>query len=464
LYPLFFSSIAFGILLLIPLSIYSNVEGTGNVCEKAHCEHPTINDPNLKIELIWQGDFKFDTNDLSPVSSMTFLGPNEILILDKNNGTVYRILNNTVSDKPLLDVNVANKRERGLLGITTSKDNNNNDYVYLYYTESNKTDGSDVCPKEWYSKTYHCIPENEPIGNRLYKYQLKDNKLINPRVLLDLPAWPSPSHNGGVVKIGPDNNLYVTVGDLLGGSSKNSTTKAQNFNGTDPDGRSGILRITQGGEPVGEGILGDSMPSRLYYAYGIRNSFGIDFDPVTGNLWDTENGPEYGDEINLVKPGFNSGWERVQGIWEPIANPLPDAGGRIVGNELLNPNSKLIDFKGKGTYSPPEFIWKSTVGPTAAKFLNSDKLGEQYENDLFVACFNLGIILHFDLSQDRIELQLQGPLRDKIGNSTEELEDITFVQGLRGITDIDVGPDGYMYILSSYMGKSSIFRITPVTT
>ena len=53
----------------------------------------------------------------------------------------------------------------------------------------------------------------------------------------------------------------------------------------------------------------------LYYAYGIRNSFGIDFDPVTGKLWDTENGPGYGDEINLVKPGFNSGWGKIQGMW-----------------------------------------------------------------------------------------------------------------------------------------------------
>ena len=462
MYPLFFSSIVFGILVLIPLSIYSNVEGTGNVCDKAHCEHPTINDPNLKIELIWQGDFKFDTNDLSPVSTMTFLGPNDILILEKNSGAVYRILNNTLSDKPLLDVNIANERERGLLGITTSKDNNNNVYVYLYYTESNKTDGSDVCPNKWYSETYHCIPENEPIGNRLYKYQLKDNKLINPRLLLDLPAWPSPHHNGGVVKIGPDNNLYVTIGDLLGSSSTNSTTKVQNFNGTDPDGRSGILRISQDGKSVGEGILGKSMPLRLYYAYGIRNSFGIDFDPVTGNLWDTENGPNYGDEINLVRPGFNSGWQRVQGIWKPIVNPIPEVGGFVAGNISLNPNDELVDFEGKGTYSDPEFMtWNFTIAPTAAKFLNSDKLGKNYENDLFIGSLNLGVLFHFDLNKDRTELKLQGLLKDKIADSVEQLQDIIFVRGIGRITAIDVGPDGYMYVLSQYKNKPTIFRITP---
>ena len=78
--------------------------------------------------------------------------------------------------------------------------------------------------------------------------------------------------------------------------------------------------MTQDGEPVvdstiGEYILDNSYPLNLYYAYGIRNSFGIDFDPVTSYLWDTENGPGYGDEINLVEPGFNSGWDQVMGVW-----------------------------------------------------------------------------------------------------------------------------------------------------
>ena len=89
------------------------------------------------------------------------------------------------------------------------------------------------------------------------------------------------------------------------------------INSTIFDGRSGILRINQDGKPVGEGILGSTFPLNLYYAYGIRNSFGFDWDPLTGKLWDTENGPHYGDEINLVEPGFNSGWVKVQGVWEP---------------------------------------------------------------------------------------------------------------------------------------------------
>jgi glucose/arabinose dehydrogenase len=80
-------------------------------------------------------------------------------------------------------------------------------------------------------------------------------------------------------------------------------TLAENFeNSIPPDGRVEIMRISPDGDPVENGIIGKEHPLNLYFAYGIRNSFGIDFDPLTGNLWDTENGPDYGDKINLGEP------------------------------------------------------------------------------------------------------------------------------------------------------------------
>ena len=106
-----------------------------------------------------------------------------------------------------------------------------------------------------------------------------------------------------------------TIGDLDNVDDKpRPNTLTQNAaDGIPPNGSGGILRITQNGDVVhDDGILGDTYPLSLYYAYGIRNSFGSGFDPVTGNIWDTENGPNYGDEINLVKPGFNSGWKKIR--------------------------------------------------------------------------------------------------------------------------------------------------------
>ena len=187
-------------------------------------ELPIINDPSLKVELIYQGDFKVQPYQSSPVSTMTFIG-NDILILSKNDGTIYRIKNGTLLDAPLLDVNVANKRERGLLGIATSKTKDSNvDYVFVYYTESKKRDGTDLC-----HTTYYCVPGTEPIGNRLYRYELANDKLVNPKLLLHLPVIPAPSHNGGVIKIGPDNNLYITIGDLVGSVNKSLEYESSKF-------------------------------------------------------------------------------------------------------------------------------------------------------------------------------------------------------------------------------------------
>jgi glucose/arabinose dehydrogenase len=167
----------------------------------------------------------------------------------------------------------------------------------------------------------------------------------------------------------------------------------------------------------------------------------MDFDPVTGNLWDTENGPDHGDEINLVKPGFNSGFHVVDGM---------------PGNKF-NPHRDLVDFNGKGKYSDPEFIWNRTVGPTAIKFFNSDKFGADYKDDMFVADINNGNIYHFDLNKKRTELSLHGELRDKVADNYQELRDIIFAQGFNGIVDLQVGPDGYLYVLSD----GNIFRIRP---
>ena len=405
-----------GILILTILSIgYSNYA----VAE------PLLNDPSLGVELVLDG--------LELPTSMAFLGPDDILVLEKDKGTIQRIVNGKMLPEPLLDVNVANKSERGMLGIAVTKNGTaNNAYVFVYFTESVQ-DGNDDCPEDDF-----CNPGNDPLGNRLYRYELVNDKLINPKLLLDLPATSGPAHNGGAITIGPDNNVYLPIGELR----EEDIQKVSSA-----DGRGGILRVTQDGEIVlgggGQGILGNTYPLNLYYAYGIRNSFGIDFDPVTATLWDTENGPGFGDEINLVQPGFNSGWNEVQGIWPREGGPSEDI--------ILNPDG-LLEFGGKVKYSAPEFTWIPTIGPTALKFLNSDKLGIQYQNDVFVGDVHNGRIYHFDLNEARTGLVLEEPLEDKVADDDGENEDIVFGEGFGSISDVEVGPDGYLYVVSIGLG------------
>jgi aldose sugar dehydrogenase len=377
---------------------------------------PTIiNDTSIRVETVSTG--------LVRPTSMAFLGSNDILVLEKNTGNVHRITNGQLLPQPLLHVNIATQIERGLLGIAVTK-NGPTTYVFLYYTEA----GGGV---------------DNSTGNRLYRYELANNQLINPKLLLDLPAIPgNPNsvrfeHNGGKLVVGPDNNVYLVIGDVGGhmGQTEN------NANGPPPDGTGGVLRVTQDGDAVvPNSPLGNDTDPTLnkYYAYGIRNSFGIDFDPVTGNLWDTENGPAYGDEINLVEPGFNSGWTKIQGSAQ---------------TRQLNPASVLVNIGGKGTYRDPEFVWNQPVGPTALKFLNSEKLGKQYQNDMFVGDIINGNLYHFKLNEQRMGLL--------VGKVATNPQAIVFGNGFGGITDIQVGPEGYLYVLS-YSGV--IYRILPSST
>jgi glucose/arabinose dehydrogenase len=186
---------------------------------------PAIVDPNLKAQVITRG--------LRYPTSMAFLGPNDILVTEKNAGTVRRIVNGTELQQPLLNASVATYGHRGMLDIAIAHHpllfihhrnpnshhnkattTNTTGYVFLYYTQAQTHTGDDITEGK------------QPLGNRLYRYELIGNKLINPKLLLDLPAIPGAIGNGGKVVIGPDNNVYVTIGDV---GINGHRTKAQNI-------------------------------------------------------------------------------------------------------------------------------------------------------------------------------------------------------------------------------------------
>ena len=369
--------------------------------------------------------------------------------------TIQRIVDGTRLEKPLVDLNVSlTNGGWGMATITRdmaerlnntgfeSKGSHIEGYVFVYFDESEVGDCD--CP---------------PNATRLYRYELVSNgsELVNPKLFISLPIGNSYPilHEGGPVKIGPDGNVYLMVGDVrsvpeLGPAIKN---KAVNYNdGEEPFGSAGILRFNLDGQPVTkEGILGDNYPLNLYYAYGIRNSFGFTFDPLTGNIWATENGPNYGDEINLVKPGFNSGWAMLMGF-ERLPNNGSYAGVSLPDN--------LVDFNGRGKYHSPEFVWQHPVGPTQLTFLNSDEFGK-YQDDLLVGDYQ-GNIYHFRLNESRDKLILNASLADSVANDPQEAEQVKFGRGFRAITDMQIGLDGHLYILSAdleniYTGK--VFRV-----
>jgi glucose/arabinose dehydrogenase len=431
-------------------------------------EGPFLYDGNLELEVVNEDKLELPT-------TMTFLGKDDFLVLEKNTGIVQRIINGSKLEKPLLDLNVS--AAGGALGIAAIKPQGPQElnnaskvdaYVFIYYDESEVGD----C---------NCKPK----ATRLYRYELVNNgtELVNAKMFISLPiggTYPI-MHEGGPVKIGPDGLVFLMAGDVRSVPEDNFPAdvvmnKAVNYKyGNEPDGRAGILRFNIDGEPVGkEGILGDNYPLNLYYAYGIRNSFGFTFDPVTGNIWDTENGPDYGDEINLVEPGFNSGWAFEMGT-KPLSDDI------FFSNRTLPEN--IFDFNGRGKYSSPEFVWQKPVGPTALTFLGSEQFGV-LKNDLLAADF-LGNIYHFTLNENRTKLIVDGGLDNNTNTHYFTLDEngyrtkLTLDGSLENsipvilgseqasvfggsfgiISDMQIGPDGNLYIVSISLGK--IFKVGP---
>jgi DNA-binding beta-propeller fold protein YncE/glucose/arabinose dehydrogenase/plastocyanin len=381
------------------------------------------NDTRIKIEPIYEG-LKFPT-------AIAFLGPNDMLVVQKINASIMRIVNGQMLDEPVLDLGNTVKFMGAscMCDIAILHNDNGRTYAFLYYymAEVTEDDGT------------------KKVVNHLYRYDVTNGKFTNPKLIFEIPSVPFSPHNGGKLMVGPDNNIYLTIGDI-----NHYRTKAQNNkNGSLPDGSSGILRFTPNGDPVdGGGIFGDTHPLDKYYVYGIRNSFGLNYDPFTGNIWMTDNGPANSDELNIVPSGFNGGWRKIMGL------------------SSLREGFNLTDlefFNGTGKYYDPVFTWYEPVGVTDLVFFPSDTLGKEYEGNLFVADNNNGYLYRFLLNQSRTGLLLNGSLSDGVANTSVEKLETAFgkING-GGITDLEIGPDGLVYIVS--LGSGKIMRLEPIDT
>jgi glucose/arabinose dehydrogenase len=373
---------------------------------------PTISDPNVRVEKVITG--------LEMPTSMAFLDNDDIIITQKDNGRVRLVSNGILQPQPILQVPVVNNSERGLLGVAIANTTNSTTKtVFLYYTE----------------------PAVEQVKNRIYRYEWNGTgNLSGGQLIVDLPGEPGPNHDGGKIGIGPDRMLYAVIGDL------NRDGMLQNvIEGPPPDDSSVVLRVDYNGNGDGFASLsGGGANLNKYYAYGIRNSFGFDFDPLTGILWDAENGPAQFDEINIVLPGFNSGWNRVMG---PI------------GREGIT-TEDLVQLQGSH-YADPVFSWLRSEGVTDIEIFNSSSLGERYTYNMFVGDYNNGNLYFFTINSNRTGLDLEGiaGLEDLVADNNEELNAVIIGRGFSGgITDIETGPDGYLYILTL---AGDLYRIVP---
>jgi aldose sugar dehydrogenase len=441
---------------------------------------PEVVDDDLEVSTAVSG--------LSQPISMAFLGRNDFLVVEKATGQVKRVRNGNVS--VVLDLAVNSSSERGLLGIALHPKFNRNGWVYLFWSESRT--GAD-------STTGDGV---RLLGNRIDRFEWDDGELEFDRNIARFRAFQQDAgqplrgnHDGGVIRFGPDGKLYAIIGDTgRRGQTQNLPTGPftppafdDQFGGPEPDDAhftGMIVRLnddgsaprdnpfwrvgrTMGGE-VGENI-------QEMFAYGVRNSFGLAFDPESGDLWEQENGDDSFSELNRVFPGMNSGWVQIMGPASRVAQFKEiETSEEFFGLQQIRwlptniadtPQqalSRLFMLPG-ARFSDPELSWKFEVGPGGIGFLDSDELGREYDGDLFMGgsrdFLEGGHIFRIELERNRREVDVDDPrLNDLVADNLDkweitESESLLFGRNFGTATDIQSGPDGSLYVVSTSLGS-----------
>ncbi len=449
--------------------------------------NPSMIDPHLSVRTV--------VSQLSQPTSMAFIGNDDFFVLEKDTGKIQRVVNGVVQST-VLDLAVNSASERGLLGIALHPNFLLNGFVYLYWTESST--GFDSTN----------LADVTTLGNRVDRYIWNGATLSFDRNLIRLRAYQADAnqplrgnHNGGVLRFGPDGKLYILMGDngrrgFLQNNQMGLTPDDQ-FGGPEPDDNhltGFILRLNDDGSTPTDNpfynaqttLSGEAAANiKKLYGYGVRNGFGMAFDPLSGNLWTQENGDDCCDEMNRVTAGFNGGWVQINGPVSRIADFKQIETTYGAGNlqQLRWPPSQIADTSQDALsrlymlpgshYTDPEFTWKYAVAPSPLGFVQGRGLGFQYEGNMFVGAARTfldgGYLFRFKLTPDRLHYSFSDPrLNDLVADNIDKF-DITESESLLagkdfGITtDIETSPNGDLYVVSNTNGAVYEISSAPPT-
>jgi glucose/arabinose dehydrogenase len=379
----------------------------------------TVSDPNVTVSAV------VPTGSLALPTQIRFIGPNDFLVTEKNTGRVRRVQNGAVSATNVLDLNVSTENERGLVGMEFHPNFPATPFVYLYYSSTTGVDGG-----AW-------------LDNRLSRFTWNGTSLGSEVVLMTFGSAADgqaqgPQHDAGPMLFGPDNLLYGTTGDLgRDAAEQNNQSQAAVSSLV-----GGIYRLNADGSVPSSNPFASNPNSDFHpwLAYGVRNTYGIAIDPLTGRVWDTENGPGNYDEVNLISAGTNSGWNEIMG---PDARDAQDV-------------DDLVQLPGS-SYSDPEFSWFATVAPTGLVFLANSQFDAGYRDALLVGDNNNGFLYLFRLNAGRTGFVLTGGLADLVADDVTERDQVRFGQNFGAVTDLQIGPDGAVYVVG--IGRGTVYRL-----
>jgi aldose sugar dehydrogenase len=426
-------------------------------------------------------------DSLDEPTSMAFVPDVGLLVTEKASGEVLRVSDDETT--AVLDLAVNSFDERGLLGIAVHPEFDEQPFIYLHWTASEQGEGDlGLLGPDTDEPT--AVPA---LGNRVDRFRWTDDGLVFDRNIVQFPSNTLDSdtsgrirgnHDAGPLAFGPDGKLYVMMGDQnLRGQPQNIASGPP----ADDEHLAGvILRLNDDGSTPPDNPfsghaseVGGEVGANLakVYAYGVRNSFGLAFEPLSGALWQTENGDDSYDEVNVITGGSNSGWVQIMGPPERYDSyrelevgsedgiDTPSYGPDQFAPTIEGATQALYALPGSHL-TEPVLSWVHPPAVTAIAFVTDDRLGESSRGTVWLGTVLTDSLLRYPLGPDGRSLVLDGPLADRVDDNESkgdlgESEPYVVGTGFGVVSDIDVGPDGSLYVAS--VGNGAIYRLSADT-
>ena len=439
-----------------------------------------MTDPALGVEVAASG--------LTEPTAIAFSGDSDFFVTEKSTGEVHHVVDGVIGD-PVLDLAVNFFDERGLLGIALHPEFADNGFVYLYWTESGQGDSGDgMLGADTDDPT--TLPD---LANRVDRFtwdgstlnwDLNLVKLRSNTLNTDTSGRIRGNHDAGPLAFGADGKLFVIIGD------QNQRTQLQNLPDAEPptdiNFTGVVLRLNDDGTTPSDnpfydigadegGEAGENI--QMIWSYGVRNSFGLAVHPQTGALWQTENGDDSWDEVNILPAGSNSGWIQLMGPPERFAEfkqlesdspdgmDNPDFPPDQLAADVDQARDRMLVLDGS-EYVAPVFAWKHPVAVTAIGFVTDDSLGASSTDTAWLGTVLTDSLYRYPLAADGsgFDLAQDSGLADRVDDNVQkgdigESADYVVGTGFGVVTGIVHAPDGLVYVASLTGG--SVYRIGP---
>ncbi len=441
---------------------------------------PTMTDESLGVEIAASG--------LTEPTAIAFLGDDDFFVTEKSTGEVHRVVGGDVGE-PVLDLAVNFFDERGLLGIVLHPDFAENGWTYLFWTASGEGEGEGGLLGPDTDEASAVLE----LGNRIDRFVWDGSQLAWDRTILEMRANTLEAdttgrvrgnHDGGPIVFGTDGKLYAVIGD------QNLRGELQNIEGQGGLGSANwtgiVARVNDDGSiPEDNPFVGAA--SQLdgeaaenlarTWAYGVRNSFGLAVHPETGDLWQTENGDDSWDEVNIFPGGSNSGWWQIMGPVDRFdeyrqvetesedGTDVPDMPPDQLAETSGEAQQRLVGYEGSA-YVDPVFAWAFPPAVTSIALVTDDALGESSTGTAWLGTVLTDSLLRYPLADDGsgFDFGADEGLADGVDDNAQkgdlgESADYVVGTGFGIVTHIVQAPSGLLYVAS--LDSGNVYRVGP---